>query len=74
MDKWYGLTMEDIRALEDKTKHELDEVRKSRTYMCNITKSPSISFGSTPISSVPVRVATHLEFPEIREKSGNFIA
>merc|ERR1711962_1404901 len=27
MDKWMGLTMEDIRALEDKTKHELDEMR-----------------------------------------------
>ncbi|RKP08404.1 hypothetical protein THASP1DRAFT_34681 [Thamnocephalis sphaerospora] len=27
-DKWYGMTMEDIRALEEKTKHELDEKRK----------------------------------------------
>ena len=26
-DKWYGMTMEDIRELEDKTKHELDEER-----------------------------------------------
>ncbi|CAG8533970.1 14303_t:CDS:2 [Ambispora leptoticha] len=26
-DKWYGMTMEDIRALEDKTKLELDESR-----------------------------------------------
>jgi len=25
-DLWYGLTMADIRAIEDKTKHELDEV------------------------------------------------
>ena len=25
-DKWYGLTMEDIRKLEAKTKTELDEV------------------------------------------------
>ena len=25
-DQWYGLTMEDIRALEDKTKKDLDEV------------------------------------------------
>ena len=26
-DKWYGMTMEDIRELEDKTKAELDEER-----------------------------------------------
>ncbi len=25
-DEWYGLTMDDIRAIEDKTKKELDEV------------------------------------------------
>ena len=27
MDKWHGLTMDDIRALEDQTKLELDEER-----------------------------------------------
>lgn len=27
MDQWYGLTMEDIRALEDKTKEDLDRQR-----------------------------------------------
>ena len=26
MDKWYGLTMEDIRRIEEETKHELDLV------------------------------------------------
>uniref|UniRef100_T1INR0 Phosphatidylinositol transfer protein N-terminal domain-containing protein n=1 Tax=Strigamia maritima TaxID=126957 RepID=T1INR0_STRMM len=26
MDRWHGMTMEDIRALEDKTKEELDKV------------------------------------------------
>jgi len=26
-DKWYGMTMDDIRALENKTKHDLDESR-----------------------------------------------
>jgi hypothetical protein len=30
IDRWYGLTMEDIRAIEDKTKEELDRV--SRLY------------------------------------------
>jgi hypothetical protein len=30
MDRWHGLTMEDIRAIEDKTKEELDNV--SRLY------------------------------------------
>jgi hypothetical protein len=25
-DKWYGMTMDDIRAFEDKTKYDLDEV------------------------------------------------
>lgn len=28
MDRWYGLTMEDIRALEEKTKDELDRQRQ----------------------------------------------
>ena len=28
MDRWFGLTMEDIRAIEAKTKDELDEKRK----------------------------------------------
>lgn len=28
-DKWHGMTMEDIRALEDKTKGELDEQRQT---------------------------------------------
>jgi len=28
-DKWYGLTMDDIRAIEDKTQKELDEARAS---------------------------------------------
>lgn len=27
MDRWHGLTMEDIRAIEDNTKEELDRVR-----------------------------------------------
>ncbi|PSN56764.1 Phosphatidylinositol transfer protein alpha isoform [Blattella germanica] len=27
MDRWHGLTMEDIRAIEDKTKEELDKQR-----------------------------------------------
>lgn len=27
-DKWYGMTMDDIRAIEEKTKAELDEQRK----------------------------------------------
>ena len=26
MDRWHGLTMEDIRDIEDKTKEELDKV------------------------------------------------
>lgn len=28
MDSWYGLTMDDIRAIEDKTKEELDKQRQ----------------------------------------------
>ena len=28
MDRWHGLTMEDIRAIEDKTKEELDKVSR----------------------------------------------
>jgi hypothetical protein len=28
-DQWYGLTMDDIRAIEDRTKQELDEQRKT---------------------------------------------
>ena len=26
MDEWYGLTMDDIRRIEEKTKEELDKV------------------------------------------------
>ena len=29
-DKWHGMTMEDIRALEDKTKEELEQQRQSK--------------------------------------------
>ncbi|KAI4454934.1 phosphatidylinositol transfer protein [Holotrichia oblita] len=28
MDRWYGLTMADIRAIEDKTKEELEALRQ----------------------------------------------
>lgn len=28
MDDWYGMTMEDIRAIEDRTKEELEKLRK----------------------------------------------
>lgn len=28
MDRWHGLTMEDIRAIEDKVKEELDKQRQ----------------------------------------------
>lgn len=28
MDRWHGLTMDDIRAIEDKTKVELDRQRQ----------------------------------------------
>jgi hypothetical protein len=36
MDRWHGLTMEDIRAIEDKTKEELDEVRRLGLFVCYI--------------------------------------
>ena len=35
MDKWHGMTMEDIRALEEKTKKELDEERGKVTLKRN---------------------------------------
>lgn len=28
IDGWYGLTMDDIRAIEDRTKEELDKQRQ----------------------------------------------
>lgn len=28
MDRWHGLTMEDIRAIEEKTKEELELLRQ----------------------------------------------
>jgi hypothetical protein len=33
VDRWYGLTMEDIRAIEDKTKEELDRVSGPRLFV-----------------------------------------
>lgn len=32
MDRWHGLTMEDIRAIEDSTKEELDRVNINTDY------------------------------------------
>ena len=33
MDKWHGMTMDDIRALEEETKNKLDEERAKVTNM-----------------------------------------
>jgi hypothetical protein len=33
IDRWHGLTMEDIRAIEDKTKEELDQVSRPVCYL-----------------------------------------
>ena len=35
MNQWYGLTIDDIRAIEEKTKQELDRV--SMLYVCTDT-------------------------------------
>jgi len=38
MDRWHGLTMEDIRAIEDKTKDELDQVSRPVGWLSCWTK------------------------------------
>ena len=38
MDKWHGMTMDDIRALEEETKKELDVERaKVRSKLCVVS-------------------------------------
>lgn len=38
IDRWYGLTMEDIRAIEERTKEELDRVKDFwKLYRCDRT-------------------------------------
>lgn len=32
MDRWHGLTLQDIREIEEKTREELDRVSISYTY------------------------------------------
>lgn len=44
IDRWYGLTMADIRALEEKTKHELDKVIIIIIIFCRFV-FPSTQFG-----------------------------
>jgi hypothetical protein len=36
-DKWHGLTMQDIREIEDKTKRELDEVFENPKLMSTLS-------------------------------------
>ena len=36
MDKWHGMTMEDIRALEEETKNKLDEERSKVNTILNL--------------------------------------
>jgi hypothetical protein len=31
LDKWYGLTLEDIRQIEEETKRELDQMRANKS-------------------------------------------
>lgn len=40
-DQWYGMTMADIRVLEDRTKVELDEVRKCYNHLYLFWKASS---------------------------------
>lgn len=46
IDRWYGLTMEDIRAIEDNTKEELDRVRRISSILFSsiLLKLASIRF------------------------------
>lgn len=39
-DQWYGMTMADIRVLEDRTKVELDEVMKCHSHLYLFLKVP----------------------------------
>lgn len=34
LDKWHGMTMKDIREIEDRTKRELDEVSRFDNFFC----------------------------------------
>ena len=43
MDQWHGLTIEDIRAIEEKTKKELDQVCLRLSIDYNYTAKANIS-------------------------------
>ena len=47
IDNYYGMTMEDIRVLEEKTKRELDEVRGNQFSCFHIQPSVSSGFSLT---------------------------
>jgi hypothetical protein len=47
MDRWHGLTMEDIRAIEDKTKEELDEVSRPVGYLVGQKSIMHLLFGTS---------------------------
>jgi hypothetical protein len=49
MDRWHGLTMEDIRAIEDKTKEELDQVSKPVGYLVGQKTTAHLHFGTSTI-------------------------
>ena len=51
MDEWYGLTMDDIRRIEDETKQELDKV----------SLPPSLSFPLSPPFSLFLSLLTYLQ-------------
>lgn len=46
MDRWHGLTMEDIRAIEDKTKDELDQVSRPVGYLAGQKTTMHLHFGT----------------------------
>jgi hypothetical protein len=49
MDRWHGLTMEDIRAIEDKTKEELDQVSRPVGYLVGRKTTVHLHFGTSTI-------------------------
>lgn len=54
IDRWYGLTMEDIRAIEDNTKEELDRVRNLIFLLLDFSSSKRLHFIYFTLSNITV--------------------
>ena len=64
LDEWYGLTMDDIRRIEDETKQELDKVGLSLPPSLSPLPPPSLSL-SLALSPLPLPLLFSFKKPNL---------